>query len=86
MTRAKKNIKIDRIKALVNHSLRQEALTQEAKEALCQLLEGVLMETGNYNGFYYLGWVNGGSVQWEKDGRPQNQTLYLGPEFNRVYY
>jgi hypothetical protein len=73
----RKTIEVSTLKAKINHMLTLDTLTQEYKSALCMLLENVLHDTGNYNGFNYLNWLN---------GEPKDNSKYLGLEYNRVYY
>lgn len=64
--------------------------TQAFCAALCSILESVLAESGNYNGFNYLYWMKVGCDRWNKDGQPdfpkKNEYLYGGKEYCRHYY
>ena len=60
--------------------------TQEEKRAICTALEHILMETGNYHGFNYTKWLNGGSKEWVEAGRPVNNQSFLGLEYDRFYF
>jgi hypothetical protein len=90
----RKTIAVERIKEIINEQLKNDKLSQDAKEGLCGVLEIVLMETGNYHGFNHLGWLNGGSQDWI-DGVNRGiysetdyvtKQAFIGPEFDRIYY
>lgn len=90
----RKTIAVERIKEVVNEQLKNDNISQEAKKELCSVLETVLFETDNYNGFNHLKWINGGSAEWmhllnkglvsATDSVSRQQ--YIGPEYNRRYY
>ena len=52
----RKTIEVETLKDRVNRRLADSDLSDEAKDALSGLLEGVLFDTGNYRGFTYLKW------------------------------
>ena len=55
MTKQKKTIDVSRIKEMVNHYLEKSHRSEYAERlGECNLLEAILMETGNYKGFRYL--------------------------------
>ena len=83
--RAKKTIAVERVKNLVNAYLKGENSSTEGRRAVTALLEIILHETGNYNGFNYLEWLSGGSARWREDGCPSNTHPYIGDE-SRVEY
>lgn len=85
---ARKTIEVSKIKTWVNHHLASNlsVSTKESRLAYASLLESVLHETGNYKGFNYLEWMNGGADRWHADGCPKDKTPYLGDETRRVYF
>ena len=50
----KKTIKVTELKDNVNRMLAESTCSPEGRETMCTILERVLMDTGNYNGFRYL--------------------------------
>jgi len=66
--------------------------TTDFKKGVCVLIERILMDTGNYNGYNYNLWNNGGFTQWQKDGEPdfpeKNKYMYSkhGGCYDRHYY
>ena len=86
MARNRKTITVEDLKVRVNNMIERSNSTPEARRALGVLLETVLMDTGNYNGFNYLAWLNGGCEQWRKDGEPSDTTPYLGDQSRVEYY
>lgn len=56
----RKTITVDSLKSRVNHMLAESVPeVKEGRIALHVLLEGVLMDTGNYHGFRYTDGNNG---------------------------
>ncbi len=61
----------------------------EYRRGIASLLEAVLHETGNYEGFQYHEWTNGGYAQWEAAGKPVGPGVmaqFIGDETRRVYF
>jgi hypothetical protein len=89
MSRSKKTFDVA---ALLTESNRLLALpdsehtTAEWRKGVATTLEHVLHATGNYEGYNFLDWLNGGYDKWIADGRPESTTPYLGDETRRVYY
>lgn len=54
--------------------------------AMASTLSDILMETGNYHGFNYDAWTNGGWQQWRQDGEPYPNTAYLGDQTKVTFY
>lgn len=90
----RKTVDISYLKLLINLRL-EIPLPQEAKKSLCDLLEDVLMRTGNYKGFNHLYWMKHGSKEWGEAGKPEGPEkdafIYgLGGkadhEYDRVYF
>ena len=96
----RKTIAVGDLKEMVNRALRQD-VPEEYRHGLCSLLESVLMTTGNYHGYNYVDWLEGGSESYcrQKGELSMNEFLnpkgmdvdpdvkeYLGPEYKRKYY
>ncbi len=84
----RKTFDVKEFKEIINSRLALTTLTQTEKIGYCSILEQVLQETGNYQGFGYIAWENGGHDQWVADGRPDRSKVdpYLGLEYDRFYY
>ena len=78
MKHGRKTIKVEEVKTLVNRMLlNSRDDNRSGREALQTLIETILMDTGNYNGFNYLtpkdmatsknGTTNGIDVRKDKD-------------------
>ena len=86
MLKPRKTIEVERIKKRINADLANDAISEETKKHLGSLLVGILFETGNYRGFNFLDWINGGCQKWREDGCPADNSKYLGSEYTRIYY
>jgi len=86
MARKRKTVDVQAIRAKINARLADEATGTVPRMALATLLESVLMDTGNYRGFNYLGWLNGGYAAWEAAGEPEDKVPFIGDETRRVYF
>jgi len=56
------------------------------RHGICSMIEKILMDSGNYHGFGYSEWMNGGYTRWVADGQPADKDQYIGDETRRVYY
>lgn len=65
----RKTIHIDDLKQRVNGMLLAEGGTHDGRIALCVLLEGVLMDSGNYRGFQFV----------ERDGSINPDSAHVRP-------
>lgn len=83
---ARKTIEVEWIKKKVNLYLAGEHSNEEQRKTMAIFLEGVLHKTGNYDGFQYLDWIEGGRDRWVAEGQPHNTSDYIGREWRRVYY
>ena len=63
-----------------------EYRTPEFRMGIATALEKILHETGNYHGFNFLEWLHGGCDKWIADGKPNDNTKYLGDQTKRIYY
>lgn len=69
----------------VNTYMRSPETTREQRELLSVFIESILHETGNYGGFNYLAWLNGGADQWREAGGGDT-TPFLGDQTRRFYF
>jgi hypothetical protein len=81
----RKTFDVAEFTAKMNNRISRET-SEDARRAFCYVLADVLHETGQYRGFQYLDWENGGYDRWVNDGRPTDNRPYLGPEHKRRYY
>lgn len=82
---ARKTIEVETLKGLINKRLADKGTAVEARKELASLLSHVLHSTGNYSGFNYLDWMEGGVDAWRRDGEPADNTPYLG-DMSRVVF
>jgi hypothetical protein len=87
---ARKTFDVTAMREAVNRQLARPEVSEEYRKGMCSILEHVLHETGNYNGYNYVDWLAGGCDRWRADeaeaGRDLDTRPYLGPEYRRVYY
>lgn len=82
-----KTVKVEDLREFVNDKLESPFVSQNAKAVYCQMIEEILMATKNYRGFNYTKWARlGGYEKWIEDGKPADNTPYLGQEYDRFYY
>lgn len=91
MRRSSSKIAVSKIKEIANSILSDnrniDVVNSETRKGVAQLLERILMETGNYRGFNFVQWTKeGGFENWQKDGEPRDNTAYLGDQSRRIYY
>lgn len=88
MTKARKTIDIATILDEANKYLSSDNpnITPDMRKGCASLLESILHDTGNYQGFNYIAWINGGCDRWRADGQPLDNSDYLGDETRRVYF
>ena len=84
--RRRKTIQIEWIRTRVNEMLATSLCSPEERMAMASVLTMILHETGNYRGFNYIEWLQDGHEQWKADGKPHDNTPYLGDQSRRVYY
>ena len=87
----RKTIEIESVKEIVNKQLSSGYWSQEQKRALCFALESILLDTGNYNGFNFIQWLDAGCKEWQEEaqrtGLDNLPTIpYIGEEYDRIYY
>lgn len=71
---------IERINGLI-----ETAESDRERRRLMTMAEDFLHLTGQYRGFQYLDWENGGYDRWVADGKPEDNHPYIGNK-TRVYY
>jgi len=91
MAKAKKTVKVEEIKSRINNLLARENLSQNTKSIHCSILESILMDTNNYQGFNHIYWSKQGYEEWMKAGKPGDETknqFIIGNlgEYARSYY
>lgn len=89
MSKSRKTVDVSYVLARVNAMLAapdSDYCNESTRKGAATILECVLHETGNYNGFNYLDWMNGGFDRWVADGEPKDTDPYLGDKTRRVYY
>lgn len=88
MARKRKTIEVDHVREKINRFLKNPDTTSQARHAFAVFLESILMETGNYHGFNYVEWMEGGYDRWVADGRPEfpEKEKYLGDQSRRHYF
>lgn len=69
-----------------NKQLANDNLSQETKKEIATLLHTTLHALGQYSGFNYTAWLNGGFEAWKQSGEPLDNRPFLGKEYDRFYY
>lgn len=85
MAYQRKTIDVEELKVLINKRLADKSTTPEQRRELAALLTHTLHKTGNYKGFNYLDWMEGGFERWRRDGEPMDTAPYLG-DLTRVVF
>lgn len=88
MSRSKhtKTIRIEKVKELANSLLSNDRINDEERKGVAWMLERILFETDNYEGYDFREWREGGFTRWVADGMPENKELYLGNQTMRIYF
>ena len=78
----RKTFSIEELKNTANGILANSSskISPDFRQGIINLTEDVLMNSGNYKGFQYIKWMNGGYTQWVKDGQPKDKKLYFDDE------
>ena len=90
--KSNKTFSVKKFKESINLKLTLPTLSAECKAGLCQALESVLIETGNYKGYNFIYWLEKGCDEWREagfPGSPEKEKFIYGPggsEWDRVYY
>ena len=83
----KKTLPVSVIRERANALLANDNhFSSDFRSGVAALLEGILTETGQYRGFNFLPWLNGGYAQWEAAGKPEDRDPYIGDQTRRVYF
>jgi len=84
-----------RVKVLLDEANRMLAiddLPPAQKQGICDMIEFILHETGNYSGYSYNHWKSGGFKAWCRAGKPEgpekDKFMYgpKGTEWDRCYH
>lgn len=95
MSTPRKTLSVAAFKAEVNRRLALPKLSIEERKALASLLEHVLHDTGNYQGYNSLYWSReGGFEAWKQAGEPgfPEKSRYFSAagdgidDYRRVYF
>lgn len=86
MAKRRKTYPIKKLIAKANMALESSKLTPEQRYTLFYFVADILHETGNYRGFNYIDWYEGGIDQWKADGKPKDTEPYLGDQSKRFFY
>ena len=89
MSKSRKTFNVAELKEEANKMLslpESEVRTDEWRLGIFYLTEKILMATGNYFGFNYVEWLDGGYKKWNEDGRPEDNIPYLGNQTRRRFY
>jgi len=83
-----KTFSVEKFKDYVNAQMKRTdtGMTNEVRDGLDLALNEVLHSTGNYHGFQYVDWDEGGYQQWVDDGKPEDNTKYLGNQSKKCFY
>ena len=84
--RAKKTMDVAEIKKFANKQLANPEINDAEKRGIITMIERILHDTGNYQGFQYNYWNKTGWQLWRMAGEPENTDPYLGNQLDRVYY
>lgn len=82
----KKNEVILNAVVMANKIFADRSVCQQGKRALSTLIENMLMDSKMYAGFNYIYWMDKGHSEWVRDGKPEDNSSYLGYEYDRHYY
>ena len=81
MNDARRQLIIDRANNLI-----KDASTPENRVAIAIVVSDLMHAAGIYKGFNYVDWVDGGWQRWCDDGKPADNTPYLGDQTKIRYY
>ncbi len=82
---SRKTLTVEFLKKKINDRIAMPSATPEIRKELASLLSFVLHETGNYRGFNYVDWMQGGCRAWQEAGEPADKTPYFG-DMTKVYF
>lgn len=82
----RKTIDVEQVRKWGNLQLARTDVAPEYRRGVADIVHEVLMDTGNYHGFNYLDWLEGGCDRWHADGKPADNKAYLGDQTRIVYH
>lgn len=90
----RKTIEVSALKDQINFMLANSRCSVDGRKSMMVILENVLMDTKNYNGFRYLGEkeIPAGEFpgiydsQYEKKRNPTTDDLFYGTDNTRICY
>ena len=89
----RKTVEISKLKNWANAQLKRtdNYATEKFKEGICTMIERILFDANQYEGYNCIYWLEQGFDEWLKDGCPdfpEKQQYIEGNEhqFNRYYY
>ncbi len=90
--RKRQTVKVQEVKERVNAMIKAHAHNapenDQFRMGMAAVLETILHESGQYKGFNYNEWLEGGFTKWREDGEPgfPEKEKYLGDQTNRTYH
>jgi hypothetical protein len=87
-----KTVKVEEIKKFAQFQLDREDdfATDEFKAGICVMLEKILTLSNNYKGYNYSYWVQRGWDEWDRAGRPKDNSKFITSakqgNHSRIYY
>ena len=81
----RKTVEIEKVKTMIQEEI-NNAETPELKRMFCLIMEKFLFSVNSYCGFYYPYWIEKGNFYWMANGKPEDKTPYIGPEWERHYF
>jgi hypothetical protein len=79
---ARKTVEVGTLLYRLNYFLASDRSTAEEREVMCQFVEGILFDTGNYMGYRYLTNKHG-ELDFESDGT--RRYYFVGPRIQEDY-
>lgn len=79
---ARKTVEVGTLLHRLNYFLASDKSTPEEREVMCQFVEGILFDTGNYMGFRYLPNEHN-ELDFESDGT--RRYYFVGPRIQEEY-
>lgn len=89
MSKSKKTVPVAQILKRANEilALDNQHVNADFRRGVASLMEHILHQTGNYQGFNYVAWTDeGGCEQWRRDGMPVDNDKYLGDRTRIFFY
>lgn len=84
--KARKTISVEALTQKINYRIANSPAERSAERLeLASFLSNILHETGNYHGYNFSQWLNGGHDRWIAAGQPEDKTEFLG-DISRVFF